>query len=153
MTRVSPKGFTLIEILVVIGVIAILSTVSAVAFRSMYQSATRTSGANEVFEALTGARSNTLASKNDTVHGIHMSSTTITRFEGPAYVPGASGNRVYTFEGNVLATSTIISNGGVVTFSRLSGIPSATGTVYVYDATGAGTTTLIIQGSGLVEYN
>ncbi len=152
-TRVISKGFTLVEILVVLAIISILAAISAASFKSMYQSTSLRSGASATFDALTSARSSTLGSQSDMVYGVHFSSTTVTQFAGDTYVAGATGNSVYTYEGSVRATSSVITSGGVVTFSRLQGLPSTTGTLYVYDVNGGGTTTVIIHGSGLIEYN
>ena len=148
----SIRGFTFVELLVVMAVIGIIATISTATFRAMYQKATLESGTSEVFDALTDARAKTLASQGSSVYGVHFSSTTVTRFVGDTYTSGASTNSVYTFESSILATSSIISAGGNVLFSRLTGISNATGTIYVYDSSGAGTTTVIIHGSGLIEY-
>ena len=152
-SRVVFKGFTLIELLVVFAIVSIMATISVATFKSMHESTSLRAGVGEVFNALTLARGSTLASQNDQVYGVHISSTTVTRFEGGTYVVGGAGNVVYDFESGISATSTIITAGGTVTFSRLQGLPSTTGIIYVYDVDGAGTSTIIIHGSGLIEYN
>ena len=146
------NGFSLIEILVVIAIISILASISTVALRSFYTSATLRSGTSEVFGALTNARSSTISAENDSVYGVHISSTTVTRFEGATYTFGNLGNLVYTFEGSIAATSSIIENGGDIIFSKLIGTPSATGTIYIYNKNGSGTSTILIYDSGLIEY-
>jgi len=146
------RGFSLIEILVVIAIIGLLGALSAVGFKSMYESATLRAGAGEVFGALTTARAKTLASDGDQVHGVHISHTEVTRFEGDTYISGASENKVYAFEGGIRATSTLISAGGIVLFERLTGKPNTTAIIYVYDIFRSATTTIILHGSGLVEY-
>lgn len=147
------RGFTLIEVLVVSAIIAVLVSISATTFRSMYVHENIRGGANEVYSALLSAREKTRASEGGQVHGVHVSSTTVTRFEGDTYVPGGASNLVYAFKESVRATSSLMTTGGVsITFSRLVGTSSVEGTLYVYDTLGSGTTTLILYGSGLVEY-
>jgi prepilin-type N-terminal cleavage/methylation domain-containing protein len=147
------KGFTLTEILVVIAVIVLIAAISVFSLRSLYISTTIRSGAEEVFGSLSDARSSSLSSQNDSVHSVHFSTTTVTRFEGDTYVDGAAENKVYNFEGRVAATSSIIDDGGVVTFAKITGIPSATGTIVVYDRDETGSTSVQIHRSGLIEFN
>jgi prepilin-type N-terminal cleavage/methylation domain-containing protein len=152
-TRSASRGFTFTELLVVMAIIGIITAISAVSFKSMYQHAARTSGASEMFEALTQARAKTLSAQNDMVYGVHVSSTAIVRFEGGIFTEGGATNQTYAFEGAVRATSSIIaSNNGTIVFTKLAGIPSASGEIHIYDAEGVSTTTLILHETGLVEY-
>ena len=151
--RTHNRGFTLTEIIVVIAIIAILAAISVLTLRSLYTSTTLRSGAEEVFGSLTDAHSLSLSAQNDSVYGVHFSTSTVTRFEGSSYVAGALGNKIYRFEGQVAATSSIIDAGGVITFARVTGIPSQTGNITVYDTDGTGSTTIQVHGSGLIEFN
>lgn len=147
------QGFTYIEILVVLAVLMIVATLSSVSFQHMQSKAAREAGANELFNALNDARTKTLAHEQSSVYGVHVSSTTITRFMGSTFIPGASGNKVYVFEHTMRATSTLFDASGTTTvFTRLTGVPSVSGTIYVYDENGTGTSTIVLHKSGLVEY-
>ena len=146
------RGFTLLEILVVIGILGIITTVSVVGFSNMYKVSVLRVGGSEVYDALLSARSRTLASENDIVYGVLVSSTTVTRFEGSTYTAGAATNRSYAFEGGVSATGTLITSGTPVVFTRLTGTPSAQGTIYVHNLEGTSTTTVVVHGSGLIAY-
>lgn len=146
------KGFTLIEILVVIAISAIIAVTSVVGFQALYQSSTLRAGSVEVFGALTSARTNTLASQGGTVFGVHISSTTVTRFEGSTFVLGNATNKVYEFEGGVTATGTLVTSGASIIFTRLTGETSPGGTLYIHDSEGTSTTTIAVHPSGLVEY-
>lgn len=146
------RGFTISEILVVLAIMGIITAFSVTALRNMYDAAALRAGGTEIYMALSSAQTKTLASKDETVYGVHVSSTTVTRFTGVSYVEGAATNEVYTFEAGVTATSTLMADGGDVSFTRLTGTPSVFGTIYVRDTAGTGTTTIIIHGTGLVEY-
>lgn len=148
----SERGFTISEILVVLAIMGIIATLSVTTFRNMHDAAALRAGGNEIYAALSSAQTKTLASKDETVYGVHVSSTTVTRFRGVSYVAGDAANEVYAFEAGVTATSTLIAGGGDILFARLTGTPSVFGTIYVRDMAGAGTTTIIIHGTGLVEY-
>ncbi len=146
------KGFTLLEMLIVLAIITIIAGISMQVFQSLYQDSALRAGGSEVYGALVSARSDTLAAQNDTVYGVRVSSSTVTRFIGASYTPGSATNKVYTFEGEVFATSSLITSGTNIIFERLTGEPSATGTIYIRDTNGTGTTTIVIHASGLIEY-
>jgi prepilin-type N-terminal cleavage/methylation domain-containing protein len=150
--RLLRRGFTLLEVVIVVAILAALAALSAVTFRAMYDSTTVRAGASEVFGALVSARTRTLAAEGDDVYGVHVSSTTVTRFVGNTYNPADASNELYFFEGLVRATSTLIANGGEIVFTRLSGVPNTVGTIYVYDMSGSGTSSVVIQSTGLIEY-
>jgi len=146
------NGFTFVEILVVIAVMSIIATISAVTFQKFYHSSARTVAAQEIYMALRDARNNTLASEGDTVVGVHMSTSSVTRFTGSTYNPSDATNRTYSFIGGTIATGTLVTSGADIVFTRLTGTPSATGTVYVLDGEGTATSTIVIYASGLIEY-
>ena len=145
------NGFTIVELLVVMALLGIIAFISASSFQNMYHASTLRAGGGEVYRALTSAHTQTLASKDDAVYGVHLSTSTVTRFTGGSYVSGAATNRVYVFEGGVTATSSLMSGTGDIVFSRLTGAPSVVGAISVRNT--SGTTTINILASGLIEYD
>lgn len=144
------RGFTLIEIIVVISIIGIIAGVSSVTFMNMYRTSTLKAGGNEVYSALTSARERTLSSENDTVYGVRIATSSVIRFAGPTYNPSDTQNTIYYFGKDVSATSSLISTGTNVLFRRLTGESSASGTIYIRN--GISTSTIVIRTSGLIEY-
>ena len=144
------SGFTIIEIVVSIAIIGIIAAISTVGLRNWQESAARKVAAQDVYQKLRTAREKTLGSDGDTVYGVRIESTSVTLFSGYAYMAGAPGNIVYDFESGVTATSSL--RGRNIVFERLTGRPSATGTVYVRSRDGNATNTVILYGSGLVDY-
>ncbi len=145
------RGFTLVEILVAVAILVIITTFSVTAFRNIYlRSAERIAGA-EIADALREARTNSIGSKGNAIYGVHISTSTVTRFVGSTYVAGNASNTVYSFDGGALATGTLVTSGTSITFSRLTGTPSATGTIYVVDMDGTSTTTITIESTGLIQ--
>lgn len=143
-------GFTLVEIIVVIAILALVATISVVTFMNMHRDATLRATASDVYESFTNARERTLASENDTVYGVHLATSSITRFVGNTYSAGHASNTVFTFENIVSATGTLVMQNANIIFERLTGKPSATGTLYIRN--GVSTSTVTIHGSGLIEY-
>jgi prepilin-type N-terminal cleavage/methylation domain-containing protein len=146
------RGFSIPELLVVVAIIGIIASVSLSTFKNMHTHSALRAGGQGVYDALLTAREDTLASRNDTVYGVRISSTTVTRFTGSAYSAGSTTNKVYYFENGTTATGTLVTSGTDIVFRRLTGLPSATGTIYVRNSDGSSTTTLLINGSGLVEF-
>lgn len=146
------KGFTFVEILTVLAVLLIISTLSVSAFRSIYLGSGQRTAVLEIADALREARNNSLAAKQDTVYGIRIASSSVTRFVGATYSLGNASNTVYQFEAGARATGTLVNSGTSIVFARLTGKPSATGTVLVTGSDGTSTTTITIGATGLIQY-
>lgn len=144
------KGFTMVEIIIVIAILAIIATISVMAFVNMHKASTLRGATSDVYESFTRARELTLASENDTVYGVHLATSSVTRFAGGTYSAGSASNTVFTFGSIVSATGTLVMQNANITFERLTGKPSATGTIYVRN--GLSTSSVTIYGSGLIEY-
>lgn len=145
-------GFTFIELLVVMAVMSIIFMISFLGFQNLRNSAALRAAGTEVYGALTSAREKTLASQEDSVYGVRIASTSVTRFAGVSYSTTSPTNSTYVFESGVTATGTLVANRTDVVFRRLTGEATATGTVYLRNVEGTGTTTIRIDMSGLIEY-
>lgn len=147
----SLRGFTFIEIMVVIAIIAIVATMTAVGLSNMGRASALKSAQNEVYQAFSDSRNKTLASLDETVFGVLVGTSSVTKFKGPTFVSGASENRTYDFESGITATGSLVMNGTPVIFARLSGSPSATGTILLVSDDGNATRTVTVHASGLIE--
>lgn len=144
-------GFSFTEILVVIGIILLLSAIAVVTFRNLELSSSHRSVTQEVFSTLTDARNRSIASESDTVYGVHFETDSVTLFEGDTYTQSDPDNLRINFTGGVYATSSLIGTNTDVVFRRLTGFPTATGTLLIMRSDGVATKTIIIHGSGLIE--
>ncbi len=151
MNTFSPRGFTLIEIMVALAVIMSLATVTLIAFQNMYRAGALTTAQSEVYTAFRDARTKTLASQDSTVYGVMVSSTTVTRFVGDTFSPGELTNVTYFFEAGVFATGTLAQSETPIVFKRLSGVPNATGTILIEQPNLGTFKTVSIHGTGLIE--
>ena len=152
--KINPRirGFTLVEIVIVLSILGIIVAMSTIALRDMYRNSALKTSTHAVYRAFTDARNNTLASVKDTVYGVMVGTSSVTRFKGPTFVVGSSTNQVTFFDAGVTATGSIVTNGTPVVFTRLTGEPSIIGAILIRDNTGTATNTLNIYASGLVEY-
>jgi prepilin-type N-terminal cleavage/methylation domain-containing protein len=142
-------GFTFIEILISLAVLSIIATFTVTAFRNIYQDSAERVVAQEVSDAFREARNNTIGAKSDTVYGVRVSTSSVTRFVGGTYTAGSASNTVYMYDAGVRATGTLINTN--VVFRRLTGEPNATGTIFVVRADSTSTTTVTLNATGLVE--
>lgn len=144
-------GFTFIEVLVVIAILLILVAVSVATFKNLGTSSTHRIATQEVLSALSEARNRSIASENDTTYGVYFATSSVTIFAGSVYSQSDPNNILINFTGGVHATSSLSNNSTEVVFQRLSGFPTATGTVHVMRGDNMATNTITIHNSGLVE--
>lgn len=148
--RSSSLGFTMLELLVVLGIISILAvltgrTFSTYAFRQQFQRDVVT-----VERSIIEQRSKTLASLQNSSYGIYVASTSLVLFEGTTYSASDPTNEIVYFLGTVATTS--FSNGlSELWFAKITGTPSATGTITLLNKKANSSTTISLYASGLIE--
>jgi len=123
------KGFTLIEILISIGVISVLAAIAVFNFGNTRTQKILHITANNIVFALEESKSNALAGKNGENQGIYISSDSYTQFGGSTYSEGESGNVKTTIDSNISLSTTASSNS--IIFARISGDVSAVSTTTV----------------------
>lgn len=144
-------GFTLIEIVVVIGLMSILAAIGFLRFGLLRDNADITTATQHMIATLQLARNQTLASLDDTVYGIHFESDRYILFKGSTYDSAASDNEVKEIGSGLEIYDIDVGGGSEVIFNRLDGSTSTTGSIsvrVVSDPTA--TRTITILGSGLV---
>ena len=146
------RGFTLVEILIVIAIIATLSGLSFSAFHNLNASRALEREAGRVVAELQKARSLTISSKNNAQFGVHVQSSQVTLFQGTTFIAGSSTNSVTSI--NPLVTISSISlQGGVsdVIFQRITGKTSGSGTLVVSRIGTSAIKTITIYATGLID--
>ena len=126
------KSFTLVEILIVIGILTILVAMAFPAFRSFRAESDLNSSAEEIINALRLAQSKTLASEWASQWGIHFSTSTIphqyTLFRGENYaLRVTSSDEIYDLPGSIEIYDINLAGGPEVVFDRLIGSTSQSG--------------------------
>lgn len=145
------RGFTTAEILVVIAIAVMLMGVSIAAFSSFRSYFLLRTAVQDVQTAFLDARSRTLASLDDTIHGVHLESKKIVRFEGSTYSSSTPTNVVYLFPDQVTASTTLVGGGFEVMFTRLTGETQASGTIIMTEPRSGASTTIRVTSSGFIE--
>ena len=150
-TKLSP-GFTLLEVLVVIAITLILSTISVTALNEFGNRLNHKEAAQVVLGALTEAHARTLASQDDTTYSVHFETTEVVVFKGTSYTAGDPENDTYRLPSKASITNVGLGGDDKVTFERLSGSATPSGTITVSHVNDATKTKVItIYESGLIE--
>ena len=144
-------GVTLIELLVVFGVIAILLTLSLglyAALRPQNDLDADTRNLEGVFRL---ARSNTLASKEESAFGVHLETKQAVLFKGETYNPLDVSNVIWEVSSrNEISAITLGGGGADVIFERLEGTTGQFGSVTLRSISSGDTQTLYIDSMGAV---
>jgi prepilin-type N-terminal cleavage/methylation domain-containing protein len=147
------KGFTIIEILIVVSIIAILASIFVGAFVTFRRSATLDRDTETVVENLRKARTQTLTSQDGAAYGIHFASTTVTLFTAPTYTLGLSTNQVYDLNTTDTVLALSLTGGGTdVIFARLTGETSQNGTITLSSTSASTTRIITVYKTGLIEF-
>lgn len=144
-----PAGFTVVELLVVITIAAMLAVVAIAGFRNFVHHERLETAAQDLYTALSEARSATLASEQGQQYGVRIEDDRLIRFRGSSYNAADSANQITYFPG-VTATTTL-SGGPTIIFARQTGEASSSGTIRLTHAVTLASTTLSVSASGLIS--
>lgn len=125
------QGFTLIELLVSVAIILIITAVTLFSLTTLNKQVSLDSSSQNVLSVLRLARSQTLASKGQTVYGVHFETTKFVLFTGTTYSPSAATNKDFSLGDCQIGAISL--NGGVsdVVFDRIRGTTAGYGSVIV----------------------
>ena len=147
------RGFTLIESLVVLGILAILATVSSSGFNSFTNKQILDKEAGFIVSRLAEARSLSISSKDGSAYGVKFESDRTTLFKGTSYTIADPNNVTIDLNRSVELSAINLSGGGSeVVFDRLKGTTAQDGSLTLRLL--ASTTqikTILIYKTGLVE--
>lgn len=145
----TPKGFTLLEAVIVIALVSIVSTIVYTSFTALQDRQILDSEVAQVESYIQKARMNSLNAKNGDAHGVLFGTSTIQIVE----VSTSSTTYIYTLHNRVKLVQSTLGTSTLV-FARISGLPNATGTLtYTYSVGGAvkGTSTIVVNGLGIIQ--
>jgi prepilin-type N-terminal cleavage/methylation domain-containing protein len=123
------RGFSLLEILLVVGIMGVLAAVIAFPLSSFHRAQKIRGATADVSSLVQQAQSLTLASHDSLQYGVHLTTTTATLFSGTTYIANAASNRVTTLPSGVTATWSLQGSGADIIFERLTGETNQYGTI------------------------
>lgn len=145
-----PNGFTLVELLFTITLLAILFGMVVMGFQDYARYQQYNQGVNSVAVVLNQARVNARSAVDDSAHGVKFGAGSITRFTGDTYVALDPNNVVVSYS-EVIFTPELTGGTDEIVFERLTGLPSATGTVLVSGVQYPASSTITISETGIIE--
>ena len=130
MHRFTEKGFTLLEIIIVIAILGILTAITITAFRPFKQGTDLDTTTEHILGLLLEARAKTLSSENSMQYGIHFEGTRVVLFTGSAYSAIDPLNEETILPTTITISAITLAGGGSdVVFTRLTGETAAYGTI------------------------
>lgn len=144
----SQKGFTLVEMLIVLAIAFLLFGVIGSIASNTYPKNQLRAQADTVVQTLRTAQSLTIARKNDSVWGVHLTATDMTLFSGIDYpTRDPLYDQVHTFPSGVS-----VSGLTDVVFNALYGTTSQAGTITVTSDATSESNTITININGVIEH-
>lgn len=139
------KGFSLIEVLVVIGIMAILIGLTAPTLVNTYRDYTFRGEQDLVGSLLRTARTYSMVGRNGKDHGVKIASASYVVFEGPSYTARDTSQDVVTARD----TNITVAGASEILFTYLTGRSSTT-TLVLTDTMHTGS--ISINQEGLISW-
>jgi type II secretory pathway pseudopilin PulG len=151
MVKKAQSGFTLIELLVGITVLMFIIVLIVSSFRSYARVQLFDQSVADIRNGLNEAKAKTLGSVNGTVYGIYVGTSTVQFFSGATPVVNSANNIIISFPKGITATSSLTGHAWYLTFARITGTPTATGTITILDSISNTSKTFSVSATGLVQ--
>ena len=149
------RGFTLVEIIIAIGIIVTLASIVALNLGTFRETQGISNASDEIIALVNQARSRTLAADGGTNYGVHFDTQDAVLFAGSSYTPDTTGNITVTLDPSVEIDSVDLAGGGQdVVFDMLTGETEEYGTIAVRRLPDTvGEKTLTIEKTGAISQN
>lgn len=146
----SRAGFSLIELLVVFAIMAVIATFAIIGLKDYSRYQQYDASVASVKSTFIDTRVRARSAELDQSYGVKIFTNSLVVFRGSTYSAGASTNKTVTLTGVTLSRS-LAGGTDQIVFNKLTGMPSATGTVTIVGTTHVATTTLTITGAGVIQ--
>lgn len=146
------SGFTLVEMLVAIGILTVVASIGVYFFASLYKKEALEKDTASLVALINQARMLSVSSKDASAFGVHLQNDKAVLFEGFSYVSGGANEKTSGFSGKVQVSSYALAGGGSdIVFDRLTGNTSNSGTIVLSLKDGSASTTVTVLQTGVVQ--
>lgn len=145
---VRAKGFTLIEIMVVVAIVLVLSAIAIVSLSAMQERILLNSMASGLVFHLEESRSRSVAGVQGQPHGIYFDTDYYVQFRGEEYDPNDSTNTVHELDPRLELSTDILSGEESIIFSRITGATEESHTVTISLKKQGGNSQSVVVGVG-----
>ena len=143
------KGFTLPELLIVIGIIVILAAAAVPIYGNLQVSSQLNESTSLIIQTLRTAQQNSQARVNNAGHGVWFAADSYTLYQGSSYIGRDTDyDRQQAVDSSIIIATTL--PGGEINFSKSLGEPDNTGTITLTHDTG-GERVININSLGAIE--
>lgn len=145
------KGFTMIEIVIVVAIMALLLAVIATPFQSFRNSKALDTTSEEALSLLSEARGNTLSAKEGYQYGVHVESSKMVLFRGGTYSSLDANNKTVILDSALEISSIALAGAGSdIIFDKLTGKTSQPGSFVIrVKSDTSKTRTITVVGTGV----
>lgn len=143
----SSYGFSLVEIIVVLAIISILSSIGVMGWSAARERTALTAEANAIVLHLEETRARAVAGTGGTTHGVWFDDDRYVQFAGATYDAGDETNRIHVLDERFML-SVLPAEADEVVFARITGRVDEAFTVEVSRRDDPGASRTIIVGAG-----
>lgn len=148
MKRIS-AGFSLIELLVVLTIMTTIGVFAIIGFKDYARFQQYDASVATVKSTFIDARVRARSAQLDQSYGVKILTSSLVVFRGSTYSAGAATNKTVNLTG-VTVSRSLTGGTDQIVFNKLTGLPSATGTITIVGLEHVATTTLTINGAGVI---
>lgn len=148
------KGFTLLEILIIVGIVAILAALAIPALHDFQLTSDLENSSQELINTLRLAQQKTIASEGASSWGVYFTTSVLPHqyvlFKGDSYLSrDASKDEIHKISGAVLISEINLGGGSEAVFNQISGTSLSQGSVVLaLKVDSSKTKTVYIESSG-----
>lgn len=125
-------GFTLVELLVALFVIALVASILWGGLSGYRNNQALSTGVETVLAALAEARTKTVSSEGDRQYGVYFDAGRAVIFPGPTYAEGGVLNREFRLENAIsISTTSLLVSTSTIMFAKITGGAANYGTITI----------------------
>lgn len=147
----SKSGFTLIEIIVVLGILAILGTGASILFMSIQSNNSRELIINEITTVIRSSQTRAMYGESQSEFGVQFFSNRYVEFVGTTYSEGNPDNVEHLLPAGVSLSGVNFNGESSVYFTRIIGEASSAGSLEIQVVGRSGAKRLTINELGVVN--